>query len=152
MANSEVILTKLMVKILKEEPPYNLQIYNPSMSIIASVQGVVSEHRYSQQEITEVFSRIVSPEGNHREAIKRIHEATNVNFRSLALTATAYEEMRSFGESNDAFIDIALKLSAKIINTALESAEIRSDEVDLIVATSITGIAPPSLETRLVPI
>ena len=128
------------------------QVYNPSMSIIASVQGVVGEHRYSQQEITEVFSRIVSPEGDHREAIKRIHKATKVKFRSLALTAASYEEMRSFGESNDAFIDIALKLGAKVINTALESAGIRSDEVDLIMATSITGIATPSLETRLVPL
>lgn len=122
------------------------------MSFIASARGVLGEHRYSQQDITETFSRIVSPEGAHREAIKRIHEATKVNFRSLALTATAYEEMRSFGESNDAFIEIALKLGAKVINAALESAGIRSDEVDLIMATSITGIATPSIETRLVPI
>lgn len=152
MADSKVITTNLVFKILNEEPPYKPQVYNPSMSIIASVEGVVGEHRYSQQEITEIFSRIVSPEGDHREAIKRIHEATKVNFRSLALTAAAYEERRSFGESNDVFIDIALKLGAKVINTALESARIRSDEVDLIVATSITGIATPSLETRLVPI
>ena len=122
------------------------------MSIIASVQGAVGEHRYSQQEVTEVFSRIVSPKGDHAEAIKRIHTATKVNFRSLALPASTYEEMRSFGERNDSFIDIALKLSQDVINKALKSAGIRSDEVDLIMATSITGIATPSLETRLVPI
>lgn len=122
------------------------------MSIIASAHGVLGEHRYAQREITEIFSKIVSPEGAHKAAISRIHEATKVEFRSLALTAAAYEEMRSFGESNDAFIEIALKLGAQVITTALASAGIRSDEVDLIMATSITGIATPSLETRLVPI
>ena len=107
------------------------------MSIIASVQGAVGEHRYSQHEVTEVFSRIVSPKGDHAEAIKRIHTATQVNFRNLVLPASAYEEMRSFGERNDAFIDIALRLSEDVISKALESAGIRSDEVDLIVAFSL---------------
>lgn len=122
------------------------------MSVIASVHGVVGDHKYSQKEITEIFSKIVSPHGEHEEAIKRIHQATKVDFRSLALPSEAYQEMRTFSESNDAFIEVAMKLSAQVISAALESAGVRSDEVDLIVATSITGIATPSIETRLVPI
>ena len=91
------------------------------MSIIASVQGALGDHKYSQKEITETFSKIVSPKGEHSEAIKRIHTATKVNFRGLALPAVAYEEMGNFGDRNDAFIDIALKLSAKVVTSALGS-------------------------------
>jgi len=122
------------------------------VSVIAAVQGVVGDHKYSQDKITNIFSKIVSPNGDHEAAIQRIHQATKVNFRSLALPAPDYEERRSFSESNDAFIEIAMKLGEKVIGAALKNAGIRADEVDLIMATSITGIATPSLETRLVPI
>ena len=122
------------------------------MSIIAAVHGVVGDHKYSQKEITASFTEIVAPNGAHTGVIDRIHQATHVKYRSLALTADAYSQIKSFTDSNDAFITIAMKLGAEAINAALEKAGVRADEVDLIMATSITGIATPSLETRLVPI
>jgi len=122
------------------------------VSVIASVHGVVGAHRYSQEEITASFTNIVSPQGNQSAVIDRIHKATEVKFRSLALPADAYTQLTSFTQSNDAFISVALKLGADSILAALDKAGIRPDEVDLIIATSITGLATPSLETRLVPI
>lgn len=122
------------------------------MSVIAAVHGVVGEHRYSQEEITSSFTQIVSPQGNQSAVIDRIHKATEVKFRSLALPAEAYRELDGFTASNDAFISVALRLGAEAILNALKKAGIRADEVDYVIATSITGIATPSLETRLVPI
>ena len=122
------------------------------MSVIASVHGVLGAHRYSQQEITKYFTKIVSPEGNQEAVINRIHQATEVKFRSLALPADGYADLEDFTDSNDAYISVALELGAEAILIALEQAGIRPDEVDYIMATSITGLATPSIETRLVPI
>ena len=122
------------------------------MSVIASVHGVVGEHKYSQEEITASFTKIASAEGNQSAVIARIHQATEVKFRSLALPAEVYPELIDFTASNDAFIGVALKLGAEVILAALEKAGLKPEDVDYVIATSITGIATPSLETRLVPI
>jgi alkylresorcinol/alkylpyrone synthase len=122
------------------------------MSVIASVHGIVGEYRYSQEEITSSFIKIASAEGNQSAVIDRIHQATQVKFRSLALPAEAYPELIDFTASNDAFIGVALKLGAEVILAALGKAGLKPEDVDYVMATSITGIATPSLETRLVPI
>ena len=91
-------------------------------------------------------------EGTQSAVIDRIHRATEVKFRNLALPAEAYRNLTDFTASNDAFIRVALKLGAEAILAALEKAGLNPDQVDYVMATSITGIATPSLETRLVPI
>lgn len=120
--------------------------------MIASVNGALGAYRYPQEEITESFAGIVSPEGKEIPAILRIHEATQVKYRSLVLPLEAYAELDSFAASNDAFIRIGLELGAKVISAALEEADLNPADVDFIMATSVTGVATPSLEARLVPI
>ena len=122
------------------------------MSIIVSVHGVLGEHRYSQEEITATFTEIVSPLGKENLLINRVHKATAVKYRSLALPAHAYTELTSFGASNDEFIRIGLDLGAKAISSALSQAGLTAEDVDFVMATSITGVATPSLDARLVSI
>ncbi len=123
-----------------------------NMSVIASVQGVLGKHKYRQDEITELFSAIASPSGSQKAVIKRIHQATGVQFRGLSLPIDEYPKLLDFKASNDKFIEIALKLGAEVINSALEQAGVKAEEVDYILSTSITGIATPSLEARLISI
>lgn len=122
------------------------------MSVIASVHGVVGQHRYPQAEITALFSTIASPSGNHSAVIDRIHQATGVKFRGLALPIEEYPKLLDFKATNDKFIEIALKLSAEVIKAALKKAGVKAEEIDYVVSTSITGIATPSLEARLISI
>lgn len=122
------------------------------MTIIAGVQGVLGAHPYSQSEITAIFTKIVTPNDLQMALIERIHTSTKVKHRGLALPADEYFNLRSFDDSNDAFIRVALQMGEIVIDAALKEAGVRADQVDLIMATSITGVATPSLETRLVPI
>ena len=122
------------------------------MSIIASVHGVVGDHRYPQAELTASFAKIVSSTGEEVPVIARIHKATEVEYRSLALPLDAYSELGSFDASNDAFIRIGLELGAQAIESALKEAGLNAIDVDFVMATSVTGVATPSLEARLVPI
>lgn len=94
----------------------------------------------------------MSPKGKEIPAILRIHEATEVKYRSLVLPLEAYTELDSFAASNDAFIRVGLELGAKVIVDALAEAGLIPSDVDFVMATSVTGVATPSLEARLVPI
>lgn len=127
-------------------------LYYRWMSVIASVCGVLGAHRYSQEEITTTFAKIVSPLGKENLVIDRIHRATEVKYRSLALPADAYTELNSFGASNNAFIRVGLELGANAILSALDKAGLSVRDVDFLMATSVTGVATPSLDARLVSI
>jgi alkylresorcinol/alkylpyrone synthase len=88
---------------------------------------------------------MVDPVNSQRALIERIHTSTKVSSRGLALAVDEYSDLKSFEDSNNAFIRIALEMGEEVINAALEEAGVRADQVDLIMATSITGIATPSI-------
>ena len=121
------------------------------VTFIAAAHGAVGPHGYPQEEITAAFSAVVSPDGTHREVIERIHRATGVRHRNLAIPLDAYADLTGFGEANDAFIRVGLDLGEAAIRGALATAGLDAADVDLVMSTSVTGIAAPSLEAMLVP-
>lgn len=60
-----------------------------------------------------------------------------------------YATITDFRESNDLFIANAVELGAAALTGALQRAGINANEVDVIISTTITGIAVPSLEARI---
>ena len=116
------------------------------------MHGVLGAHKYSQEEIAATFAKIVSAQGKEISAISRIHKATEVKYRSITLPLDAYSEIEDFSASNDAFIRIGIELGAKAIESALNEAGLTASDVDFVMSTSVTGVATPSLEARLVPI
>ena len=127
----------------------NASAYDPTMTAIAGVHGVLAPHGYPQDEITAAFGAVVSPDGAHRAVVERIHQATGVQHRNLALPLADYALLDGFGQANDAFIRVGLDLAEAAIAGALDAAGLAAADVDLILSTSVTGIAAPSLEARL---
>ncbi|MGB7980317.1 MAG: hypothetical protein WCF36_05950 [Candidatus Nanopelagicales bacterium] len=121
------------------------------MVVIAGVHGVLAPFAYPQQEITKAFGTMVSPDGGHVALVEKIHAATGVRSRNLALDLADYPDLDDFGAANDVFIRVGLDLGEQAIRGALAKAGLRPEDVDLVVSTSVTGIAAPSLEARLVP-
>ena len=121
------------------------------MTFIAAAHGVVGPHGYPQDEITEAFASVVSPDGGQRQLIERIHRATGVRHRNLAIPLDAYAHLADFGAANDQFIRVGLQLGAAAIQGALAAAHLDATDVDMVMSTSVTGIAAPSLEAMLVP-
>jgi alkylresorcinol/alkylpyrone synthase len=122
-----------------------------NMSIIAAVHGVLGPYGYPQSEITEAFATVVSPDGSSRDVIERIHAATGVDHRYLALPLDQYEHLDGFGSANDTFIRVGLDLAEAAVRGALDVAGLVVGDVDMVMATTVTGIAVPSIEARLVP-
>lgn len=120
------------------------------VSTIAAVSSVLPEHRYAQVELTEQMARLTGlPEGQ-LPLLRRLHANSGVEHRHLALPLETYPETTSdFGTANDAFVTAATDLAHRAVQDALDLAGLQAQDVDLIVSTTITGVAVPSIDARL---
>ena len=119
------------------------------MSHLAAVSGVLPSHRHAQAEVTEAFAQVLGAHGVDRALLERLHANAGVSHRHLALPLERYAALADFGAANDEFIRVAVDLGADAVEQALRSAGVSVEDVDLIVSTTITGLAVPSIEARV---
>jgi alkylresorcinol/alkylpyrone synthase len=79
-----------------------------------------------------------------------MHNHSAIDGRYLALPVDAYYNMSTWGEANDAWIECAMELGRLALCRALAGAGLSPQEVDALFVVSVTGIASPSLDARLV--
>ncbi len=117
--------------------------------LIAAVAGALPDHYYNQNELISGFIQFWSEQHHNPARLVRLHEAVQVGGRHLALPMDRYMGM-SFGEANDAFIEVGTSIGEKAIRAALKEANLEPKDIDVIFTTTVTGIATPSLDARLV--
>lgn len=124
------------------------------MSAVAGVRAVLPGHVLRQEDITEQLGDVVL--GRHAQRtekvalLRRLHQAAGVRTRHLVLPLEQYADLGGFGASNDVFIDQGVQLGERAVREALDVAGLGAGDVDMIMTTSVTGVAAPSLDARLV--
>jgi alkylresorcinol/alkylpyrone synthase len=62
-----------------------------------------------------------------------------------------YRDLHSFGDANDIWIREGTALATRAVAAALTTAGLEPEDIDYLFFTSVTGIAAPSIDARLVP-
>ncbi|MFJ6841679.1 type III polyketide synthase [Streptomyces griseoluteus] len=119
------------------------------MTRIAAVHGALAPYRFAQAEITDMVARACLPEGADRRVLDRLHRNAGVRARHMTLPLDRYETLEGFGAANDLFITTATDVGTRVVREALRTAGLSAADVDLLVFTSVTGVAVPSVDARV---
>ncbi|MEU9303580.1 3-oxoacyl-[acyl-carrier-protein] synthase III C-terminal domain-containing protein [Streptomyces sp. NPDC048269] len=118
------------------------------MTRVLAVSSVFPPHHHPQAEITEALARFLPP-GPDTALLRRVHASVRVESRHLALPLERYGPWNDFGTTNALFLEAALELGGRAVGLALADAGLAAPEIDLVLSTTVTGLATPSLEARL---
>jgi alkylresorcinol/alkylpyrone synthase len=122
---------------------------------ICSVGRALPPHYAEQDDVLATLKRIWSagdPEQGARglARLETLHHAVGVEGRHFAFPISTLEEKRSFAQRNRRWVDAALEFSECAAEDALRDAGFEPADVDHIFFVTVTGIATPSIDARLV--
>jgi alkylresorcinol/alkylpyrone synthase len=107
---------------------------------------VLPRHRYDQQELARRTASLLS---ERQGTAHRLFQNVGVGSRYLALPVEAYETLGGFEHRSRVFVEVATDLGATAIRRALDEAGLVASEISMLATTTVTGIAVPSLDARL---
>jgi alkylresorcinol/alkylpyrone synthase len=117
---------------------------------ITSASRALPRHYVSQDELIDAFRALWGKKHYNLERIEQLHRAVEVKGRHLALPLAEYPPLVTFGQRNDAWLKAAVELGGRAVAEALEKAELKPRDVDAIFFVTVTGLAAPSVDARLV--
>jgi alkylresorcinol/alkylpyrone synthase len=87
---------------------------------------------------------------HNADRLEELHRAVKVRERHLALPLADYPGLDTFRKSNDAWIQASEALGAEAVLRGLDAAGLSPRDVDVLVFVTVTGLATPSIDAKLV--
>lgn len=106
-------------------------------------------HRYSQGELVEALVEMWGEELYNPDRLRSFFASVSVQERYLALPKERYAEVRDFASRNLAWREVALELLESLTPSVAKEAGLPLEELDFLLSTTVTGLAVPTLEARL---
>jgi alkylresorcinol/alkylpyrone synthase len=108
------------------------------------------ENTYEQQAITSALKETWQSQLDKPEVLDRLHSRCGVKRRHLVLPLEAYDRVTTWGQANDLWIGAAQTLGLDAICRAITPLGIAPRDIDALFFVSVTGVASPSIDARLV--
>jgi alkylresorcinol/alkylpyrone synthase len=117
---------------------------------VASVSRAFPANYYRQDEILSELGRQWGATPTVMARLEAFHQRAGVHARHLALPKEDYEKVEGFSARNREYVRIAVELGAQALSRALDEAGVKPGELDHLFFVSVTGMATPSIDARLV--
>jgi len=102
-----------------------------------------------QETLSAALTAHWSQQHFNADRLAQIHKAALVSGRHLALPLADYPGLDTFGKKNDAFIRVGLQVGEAAVRDGLARAGLAPVDVDHLFVVTVTGLATPSLDARL---
>lgn len=117
---------------------------------IAGVASAFPENYYKQELLTEALKNDWRHRLPNPDILDRLDESMKVDGRFTVEKIEFYENMNTWGQANNCWIKHSLDLGEQALCRALARADLKPEDLSAIFVTSVTGIAAPSIDARLV--
>lgn len=127
-----------------------MSVSNPRYPLLRSIGRALPRNYYPQEVITAALWNEWGGDDDSRARFERLHRSVGVRGRHLALPMEDYRALDTFSKTNDRWIECATDLGQAAIESALCQAGLAASDIDHIFFTTVTGIASPSIDAKLI--
>ncbi len=120
-------------------------------SRVLAVRSAFPAHRHPQAELTAKVAELSGLGAEERVLLERLHSRAGVEHRHTVVPLSEYQGLRTIEQANDRYLTEAADLGERALRDALDAAGLTGGDLDLLIVTSVTGVAVPSLDARLIP-
>jgi alkylresorcinol/alkylpyrone synthase len=117
---------------------------------IASAASAFPKHYYSQKFLLEKLQEYWGDSLKNPRMLERLHRNVAVEGRYLAMPAERYYDIKTWGQANDVWIQVAQELGEQALCRALHHAGLQPTQLGALFFTSVTGISSPSIDALLI--
>lgn len=117
---------------------------------ILSTSTAYPQHYYNQSDVIDALLGFWGADSNIAAVLSRLHARTGVDGRYFARPLEEYAALDTWGKTNNVWIEVAEELGERAIDCALKQAALKREQIGAIFFVSVTGVASPSIDARLV--
>ena len=117
---------------------------------IASAATAFPERYYPQSFLTPALEQYFGDNLENPVLFRRLHAHCGVEGRHLALAPEEYWKIERWGQANDHWIAVAEQLGEQALAEAAKRAGVELQDIGALIFVSVTGVASPSIDARLV--
>lgn len=107
------------------------------------------DHYYDQDGLLDALLELWGEALFNPDRLRAFFQNMQVEGRHLALPRERYAEVREFGARNRAFQEVSLDLLESTTRQLFEECRFEIPQVGVVLSTTVTGLAVPTLEARL---
>jgi alkylresorcinol/alkylpyrone synthase len=118
------------------------------MRIVATTTAF-PPYYFTQEEVLTALKTYWDKGMENAAVLERLHSRTGVDGRYFSRPLHEYYALDTWGKTNDVWIETAEELGEQAIATLLEESGLPLERIGSIISVSVTGVACPSIDARL---